>query len=128
MNFRKYEKYAFPFQPLRRALARLGAPNLVPDQLDNCLSYSVVSYLKKLKNQAKVEYERIVNSVGQRLPVVESIKVMAKTETSLLQRKDFKDIMAHYGSNMAALKQELVEFPSFVLGVPDKNVKPQPYK
>ena len=29
----------------------MGVQNLVPDQLDNCLSYSVVSYLKKLKNQ-----------------------------------------------------------------------------
>ncbi len=44
------------FQPLRRALARVGVQNLVPDQLDNCLSYSVVSYLKKLKNQVG-EYE-----------------------------------------------------------------------
>lgn len=40
-------------QPLRRALQRLGVQNLVPDNLDNCLSYSVVSYLKKLKNQVK---------------------------------------------------------------------------
>ena len=41
-------------QPLRRALSRMGVANLVPDQMDNCLSYSVVSYLKKLKNQVRV--------------------------------------------------------------------------
>ena len=38
-------------QPLKRALARMGAHNLVPDSMDNCLSYSVITYLKKLKNQ-----------------------------------------------------------------------------
>jgi integrator complex subunit 6 len=31
---------------------------LIPDSLDNSLSYSVVNYLKRLKNQAKIEYER----------------------------------------------------------------------
>ena len=40
-------------QPLKRALARMGAHNLVPDSMDNCLSYSVITYLKKLKNQVK---------------------------------------------------------------------------
>lgn len=29
----------------------MGAPNLVPDNMDNCLSYAVISTLKKLKNQ-----------------------------------------------------------------------------
>lgn len=40
-------------QPLKRALARMGAPNLVPDNMDNSLSYSVITYLKKLKNQVR---------------------------------------------------------------------------
>lgn len=54
--------------PLRKALSRIGINNLVPDHMENCLSYSVVSYLKKLKNQAKSEYERLVASVGQKKP------------------------------------------------------------
>lgn len=69
-----------------------------------------------------------MNSVGLRTPQSEGIKVVSKNEISLLQRKDFKEVMAHYGSNMAMLKQELVEFPTFVIGVPDKDLKPQPYK
>lgn len=48
-----------PSQPLKRALGRMGAPNLVPDNLDNSLSFQVTNHLKKLKNQAKLEYERI---------------------------------------------------------------------
>ena len=39
----------------RRALTRMGAGNLasslVPETLDNCLSYTVLNYLKRLKNQ-----------------------------------------------------------------------------
>lgn len=43
--------FLYILQPLRRALTRMGAPNLVPDNMDNSLSYSVITYLKKLKNQ-----------------------------------------------------------------------------
>ena len=39
---------------------------LVPETLDQCMSYSVVSYLKKLKNQAKVELDKMVQSVGSK--------------------------------------------------------------
>lgn len=37
--------------PLKRALQRMGAHNLVPDSMENCLSYTVLNYLKRLKNQ-----------------------------------------------------------------------------
>lgn len=43
----------FFLQPLKRALLRMGAPNLVPESMENYLSYSVLNYLKKLKNQVK---------------------------------------------------------------------------
>ena len=41
------------FQPLRRAMARMGAPNMVPDHMDNSLNYKVVNQLKKLKIQVQ---------------------------------------------------------------------------
>lgn len=115
-------------QPLRRALQRMGGPNLIPDQMDNCLSYSVVSYLKKLKNQAKVEYEKLISSVGQKQQVNEGIKVTQKSEISILQRKDFNELLEFYGGNMYNLKQELTEYNTFTLAAPDKNVKPQTYR
>ena len=37
------------------------ATNLIPEAMDNSLSYSVLNYLKRLKNQAKIEYDRIVS-------------------------------------------------------------------
>ena len=51
--------------PLRRVLTRMGAGSLaislIPEAMDNSLSYSVLNYLKRLKNQAKQEYDRIVS-------------------------------------------------------------------
>ena len=42
----------------------MGAPNLVPDNLDNSLSFQVTNQLKRLKNQAKLEYEKICLEVN----------------------------------------------------------------
>lgn len=38
-------------QSLRKALRIMGAPNLLADNMEYGLSYSVVSYLKKLSQQ-----------------------------------------------------------------------------
>ena len=52
---------AYYATPLRRALTRMGAGNLasslVPETLDNCLSYTVLNYLKRLKNQGGSQIE-----------------------------------------------------------------------
>lgn len=55
--------YYLFFQPLRRALTRMGAPStlatsLVPETLDASLSISALQYLRKIKIQAKEEFER----------------------------------------------------------------------
>lgn len=42
------------------------AQTLIPENAENCLSYSVLNYLKRLKNQAKVEYDRLCNEIIQR--------------------------------------------------------------
>lgn len=46
------------------------ATSLIPENAENCLSYSVLNYLKKLKNQAKVEYDKLCNDIIQRQSVV----------------------------------------------------------
>lgn len=58
----------FILQPLRRALTKMGAPapllqGLLPETQDNSLSFSVLNYLKRLKNQAKVEFEKLCADV-----------------------------------------------------------------
>lgn len=39
------------------------AQTLIPDNMDNSLSYSVLNYLKRLKNQAKLEFDRLCSDV-----------------------------------------------------------------
>lgn len=51
---------------------------LVPETLDQCMSYSAVSYLKKLKNQAKVELEKMVQSVGSKPTTNDLLTVKSK--------------------------------------------------
>lgn len=51
-------------QPLKRALERMGVSNLISDKFDNSLSFLVMSQLKKMKNQAKVEYEKVCAEVS----------------------------------------------------------------
>ncbi|KAK3094412.1 hypothetical protein FSP39_001482 [Pinctada imbricata] len=114
--------------PLRRALARMGAPMLVPDNMDNSLSYSVITYLKKLKNQAKIEMDRLIASVGQKVPLHEGIKVDSRTKTSILQRRDFNQLMQNFGGNLQSLKQELTDFNTFTVGVADRDIKPQYFR
>lgn len=41
------------WQSLRKALRIMGAPNLLADNMEYGLSYSVVSYLKKLSQQVR---------------------------------------------------------------------------
>ncbi len=38
------------------------ATSLIPETMDSCLSYTVLNYLKRLKNQAKMEYDKTLNT------------------------------------------------------------------
>jgi len=59
--------------PLKRALLRIGAGNIAATiNEETYLSYSVLNYLKKLKSQAKVEYERTCAEVGARVQAKEA--------------------------------------------------------
>ena len=42
-----------------------AAVQLVPDSFDGQMSYSVVSYLRKLKKQAKAESEKVVVAISR---------------------------------------------------------------
>lgn len=115
-------------QPLKRALSRMNMHYFVPDNLDNCLSYSVVSYLKKLKNQAKVELEKMVASVGVVNTSVHAIPIKAGTKTSILARKDLGQLLEMCSGNLASLKTELTEFSTFSIHTPQSSLPAQPFK
>ncbi|XP_046613078.1 integrator complex subunit 6 isoform X1 [Neodiprion virginianus] len=118
---------------LRRALTRMGAPTplaqtLIPDNMDNSLSYSVLNYLKRLKNQAKIEFEKLCNEVISKqvananlnktlvncnsTTVTEGVRVMPRTPLK-------KDLVSHplLQDKFTGLRDQLNEFGGFVVGL-----------
>lgn len=76
-------------QSLRRALTRMGASaplaqTLIPDNMDNSLSYSVLNYLKRLKNQAKIEFDRLCNEVISKQVAVSNLTKNLSNCTSVV--------------------------------------------
>lgn len=55
--------------------------------------------------------------------------LLLRTKTSILQRKDFKQLLAKLGGNIASLKQELLQdYSGFSLAVEDPDITPQFYR
>lgn len=101
--------------------------NLIPDQMENCFSYSVVSYLKKIKNQARIVFEHLVASVGQCPPPLPAIRVVTRTpRNSTLDRAEAEKLMAHYAGDIYGLKKELAlsldNYETFTLHADPKTV------
>jgi integrator complex subunit 6 len=103
--------------PLKRALQRMGAPNLVPDNMENCLSYPVLNYLKRLKNTAKAEYEKLVASVGMTKPQVICEGVRVLNNASNMRKISEHGLCSNplLSQRFANLKNELNEFSGFVI-------------
>ncbi len=111
--------------PLRRALTRMGAGNLastlVPETMDNCLSYTVLNYLKRLKNQAKLEYDKTLNST----PVNSKIRT-GPDGIKVIPRSPFKKELLNnhlLRDRFALLRDQLTDFPGFMLGIKDAGLK-----
>ena len=106
--------------PLRRVLTRMGAGNLatslIPETMDNCLSYSVLNYLKRLKNQAKMEYDKTLNTTPLSKSRIgpEGIKIVPRSpfKKELLTNNLLKD-------KFSMLREQLTDFPGFLLGIKD---------
>ncbi|BES92737.1 integrator complex subunit [Nesidiocoris tenuis] len=124
-NFSNYLRTmpAYYAGPLRRALTRMGAAGgvtqtLVPEAMDNTLSYSVLNYLKRLKNSAKVEYEKLCNEVsGKQMTnkVNQGPEGVRVTPRSPMKR----DLLSHsmLQDKFQSLRDQLNEFGGFVVGV-----------
>ncbi|XP_030642056.1 integrator complex subunit 6 isoform X2 [Chanos chanos] len=128
--FETYLKTMPPYYitPLRKALRMMGAPNLLADNMEYGLSYSVVSYLKKLSQQAKIEADRVCASVGKKVAPEGGIKLRTQSFTlSLAHRKDFTQVLRSIMGDSAVMPMELnpKEFSGFQLAVMNKNLKPQ---
>ncbi|CAG4965219.1 unnamed protein product [Colias eurytheme] len=109
--------------PLRRALTKMGASaplvqSLIPETQDNCFSFSVLNYLKRLKNQAKIEFEKlcadVINkaSTNNNQKIAESVRVVPRSPLK-------KDLTTHpcLQDKFTALRDQLNEFGGFVVGL-----------
>ncbi|XP_067853444.1 integrator complex subunit 6 isoform X3 [Heptranchias perlo] len=133
-TFENYLKTMPPYYllPLKKALRMMGAPNLIGDNSIDCgLSYSVISYLKKLSQQAKIESDRIITSVGKKTPQELGIKVKNQSSVlSLAHRRDFKQLLQGITGEVPLRPVELSmkEFAGFQIAILNKDVKPQTYR
>ncbi|TMS17651.1 Integrator complex subunit 6 [Larimichthys crocea] len=117
--------------PLKKALRMMGAPNLIADTMDCGLSYSVISYLKKLSQQAKMESDRLIVSVGKKAPQETGIKVKNHSSSlSLAHRRDFKQLLQGITGEgpLRLVDINFKEFAGFQIALLNKDVKPQAYR
>ncbi|XP_062379859.1 integrator complex subunit 6 [Sardina pilchardus] len=117
--------------PLKKALRMMGAPNLISDNMDCGLSYSVISYLKKLSQQAKIESDRLIASVGKKPPQETGIKVKNHSSAlSLAHRRDFKQLLQGITGEMPLRLADInfKEFAGFQIALLNKDLKPQAYR
>ncbi|XP_063280777.1 integrator complex subunit 6-like isoform X2 [Prinia subflava] len=131
--FDNYLKTMPPYYllPLKKALRMMGAPNLISDNLDCGLSYSVISYLKKLSQQTKIESERIIGSVGKKVPQEIGIKVKNHSSgLSLVHSRDFKQLLQGIAGEFPLRLSEMnvKEFAGFHIGLLNKDLKPQAFR
>nr|XP_015219952.1 PREDICTED: integrator complex subunit 6 isoform X1 [Lepisosteus oculatus] len=132
-SFENYLKTMPPYYigPLKKALRMMGAPNLIAENMEYGLSYSVVSYLKKLSHQAKVESDRVIASLGKKVVPDMGVKVRVRpTPLSLAQRKDFQQILQGVTGDapFCPLALNPKEFAGFHIGILHKDVKPQSFR
>ncbi|KAM9740626.1 integrator complex subunit 6 isoform 1-T1 [Menidia menidia] len=132
-SFEMYLKIMPPYYllPLKKALRMMGAPNLIADTMDCGLSYSVISYLKKLSQQAKMESDRLIVSVGKKAPQETGIKVKNHSSSlSLAYRPDFKQLLQGITGEgpIRLLDINFKEFAGFQIALLNKDVKPQAYR
>ena len=58
----------------------------------------------------------------------QSEKFFFRMKTSILQRKDFSQLLKNVGGNLSSLKQELTDYNTFTVAVADKDIKPQHFR
>ncbi|MEE6472296.1 hypothetical protein FKM82_009570 [Ascaphus truei] len=131
--FENYLKSMPPYYigPLKKALRMMGAPNLSSDNMEYGLSYSVVSYLKKLSQQAKIESDRVISSIGKTFPQETGIKVRSGSNVlSLTHRKEFKELLQEITGEVPQRLFDLnmKEFSGFQIALLNKDLKPQTFR
>ncbi|XP_075229465.1 integrator complex subunit 6 [Lycorma delicatula] len=119
---------AYYAAPLRRALSRMGAVNnlaqtLIPENMDNSISYSVLNYLKRQKNQAKVEYDRLCSEVGSKQQNANNKNSSSSNSNEgirVVNRNPLKKELISHPSlqdKFTSLRDQINDFGGFIVGI-----------
>uniref|UniRef100_A0A5F9D7K7 Integrator complex subunit 6 n=1 Tax=Oryctolagus cuniculus TaxID=9986 RepID=A0A5F9D7K7_RABIT len=132
-SFENYLKTMPPYYlgPLKKAVRMMGAPNLIADSMEYGLSYSVISYLKKLSQQAKIESDRVIGSVGKKVVQETGIKVRSRSHgLSMAYRKDFQQLLQGISEDVPhrLLDLNMKEYTGFQVALLNKDLKPQTFR
>ena len=116
--FDDYLKMLPPYyiNPLRKSLKQIAAPNLIADNYNLGLSYSVTVYFKKLKEQTKLASDRflaLTDLLGCKGVTVQSRYASA----SATQLPNFQNLLSMLtGEDVLYAKTDLNDFPGFSIG------------
>uniref|UniRef100_A0A2K6N7X9 Uncharacterized protein n=1 Tax=Rhinopithecus roxellana TaxID=61622 RepID=A0A2K6N7X9_RHIRO len=101
-------------RPLKKAVSMMGAPNLIADSMEYGLSYSVISHLEKLSQQAKIESDRVTGSVG-------------KKGSTGNWNKNFQQLLQGISEDVPhrLLDLNMKEYTGFQVALLNKDLKPQ---
>ncbi|KAM4905300.1 integrator complex subunit 6 isoform 4-T5 [Sylvia borin] len=132
-SFESYLKTMPPYYlgPLKKAVRMMGAPNLIADNVEYGLSYSVISYLKKLSQQAKIESDRVIGSVGKKVAQETGIKVRSRSHNlSMAHRNDFQHLLQGITGEIPhrPLDLNMKEYAGFQIALLNKDLKPQTFR
>ncbi|NXT75501.1 INT6 protein, partial [Zapornia atra] len=117
--------------PLKKAVRMMGAPNLIAHNVEYGLSYSVISYLKKLSQQAKIESDRVIGSVGKKVAQETGIKVRSRSHNlSMAHRNDFQHLLQGITGEIPhrPLDLNMKEYAGFQIALLNKDLKPQTFR
>lgn len=121
---------AYYAAPLRRALTRMGIPvalaqTLIPDNAENSLNNSLLNYLKRLKSQAKTEFDKLCNDVINKQNSVSKI-ASGSSENVLITVRSIvkKDILSHplLQDKFPTQREQLQDYMNYVVGVETGNM------
>lgn len=100
------------------------AQTLIPDNAENCLSYTVTNYLKRLKSQAKIEYDRLCNDIIQRQAPTMKIHVHAPDQIRVIPKVTLKkDLVTHplLMDKFNSQKEQIIEQGNMFISTIDKE-------
>nr|XP_027201646.1 integrator complex subunit 6-B-like [Dermatophagoides pteronyssinus] len=100
---------------LRRALQRMGAPNLIPENMELYATVNLNNIIKKQKNMAKLEFDKLTSSMGQHKPINIEWPRISTNHFSLMyhNRKTINNLYCSNPSLKRTFAQRPYEFQDF---------------